>query len=245
MDNTDSQNGEQNDAPPAVHNVEGIPEAKVNAITAKSGTKKAKKAPKKAKNQLAKKGLPKKAAKKLGKKPTKKAAKTAKKAAKAVAKKSAKRAPSKSRQVKAAKLRKDNAQTRQKKARSAKQNSKRMGIDTLNVSRSAPLIQQDVFTLCPSNLQSVNMKTYVRKMLKSYAPDIALAGDAAKQMDAIIANIMDYLANTASGWLGRRKTLDARLLQRAVQLCVPKDLKVGADRHAREALERFMASKQN
>ena len=48
-------------------------------------------------------------------------------------------------------------------------------------------------------------------MLKSYAPDIALAGDAAKQMDAIIANIMDYLASTASGWLGRRKTLDVSL----------------------------------
>jgi len=197
---------------------------------------------------VAKKGLPKKAGKKLGKKkPAKKAVKAAKKAPKGLAKKSAKRAPSKARQAKAAKLRKGNVQSRQKKARSAIQNSKRMGIDSLNVSNSnaAPLIQQDVFTICPSNLQSVNMKTYVRKMLKSYAPDIALAGDAAKQMDAIIANIMDYLASTASGWLGRRKTLDARMLQRAVQHCVPKDLKVGADRHAREALERFMASKQN
>lgn len=86
------------------------------------------------------------------------------------------------------------------------------------------------------------MNHYIKQMFRTKHPDLALKRESLEQMDVMMKNLMHFFASDASGKLGRRKTLSAKLFHRAIKKALPERLRGPVMERATEAMKAYEKS---
>ena len=84
--------------------------------------------------------------------------------------------------------------------------------------------------------------TYIRKILKQVHPDQGIGSEALGSVEALIDDSLAQIVSATNALVARgdRKTLDSRLVQAAVRLCIPGELAKHAVSEGTKAVEKYV-----
>ncbi|BFZ23703.1 hypothetical protein BsWGS_26742 [Bradybaena similaris] len=91
----------------------------------------------------------------------------------------------------------------------------------------------------PAKLQEITFETYLRRVLKKVKPELAIKKESLQMMDNLMKDTLHKLAKFAATKLGKRKTLQPKVILRAMKKFMPKSLVDQLDEYAREALDSY------